>query len=336
MKYSQPIPSRNLLKRILQAALAPFRGLEVSKIWIIFILIASFSCKQEKEVYLFSTFREPADKGLFLAYSYDGYTWNDLSGPWLVPEVGNQKVMRDPSVVKGPDGTFHMVWTSSWRGDLGFGYANSKDLVTWSKQQFIETMAFDTSTVNVWAPELFYDDEKQEYIILWASTIPYKFEKGIEEERNNHRMYYTTTKDFKTYSETKLFLDPGFSVIDCVIVKRGKEDYILVLKDNTRPERNISVAFGKSPIGPWKNYSEPFTGKLTEGPTTLRLGDDWLIYYDSYGDKKYKTVKTKDFKAFEDISINVSFPEGHKHGTVFSAPESIVKNLIEIAKEKKE
>jgi len=306
--------------------------------YILFIVAVSLFmfCKQEKEIYLFSTFREPADKGLFLAYSYDGYTWNDLGGPWLAPEVGTQKVMRDPSVVSGPDGTFHMVWTSSWQGDLGFGYSNTKDLVNWSKQAFISVMDFDTSTVNVWAPELFYNDEKEEYIIIWASTIPFKFKRGIEEERNNHRMYYTITKDFKTFSETKLYLNPCFSVIDCVIVKRASKDYVLVLKDNTRPERNLKVAFGESPLGPWKNISEPFTDKFTEGPTVLKSGNEWLIYYDAYRKKKYSTHKTSDFKTFTDISPEVSFPEGHKHGTVFKAPESMLENLIQIAEQKKE
>lgn len=302
---------------------------------LLLLIVLFFGCKNEKPVYMFSTFREPADKGLFLAYSYDGYTWNDLGGPWLAPEVGQQKVMRDPSVVKGPDGIFHMVWTSSWRGDLGFGYASSKDLVNWSEQEFIPVMAYDTSTVNVWAPELFYDDEKDEYIIIWASTIPFKFEKGIEEERNNHRMYYTITKDFKTFSDTKLYLDPGFSVIDCVIVKRGKDDYVLVLKDNTRPERNLKVAFGKTPLGPWENISEPFTDNFTEGPTVLNLGNEWLIYYDAYREKTYSTQKTTDFITFEDISDEVSFPEGHKHGTVFKADEKVLNNLIKLSEEKK-
>ena len=94
-----------------------------------------------------------------------------------------QKVMRDPSVVQGPDGTFHMVWTSSWRGDFGFGYSSSKDLIHWSKEQLIPVMT-DTTTVNVWAPELFYDDEQERFIIIWASTIPFKFEKGEEEEKS--------------------------------------------------------------------------------------------------------------------------------------------------------
>jgi len=39
--------------------------------------------------------------------------------------------MRDPSMVRTPDGTYHLVWTTSWKGDLGFGYAYSKDLIHW-------------------------------------------------------------------------------------------------------------------------------------------------------------------------------------------------------------
>jgi hypothetical protein len=293
------------------------------------IVFSLFSCKNEKEIYMFSTFSEPAHEGLYLAYSFDGYNWSDLGGPWLKPEIGKQKVMRDPSVIAAPDGTFHMVWTSSWQGDLGFGYANSTDLINWSEQQFISVMDFDTATVNVWAPELFYDNERDEFLIIWASTIPFKFEKGIEEERNNHRMYYTITKDFKTFSDTKLFIDPGFSIIDAVIVKREKNDYVLVLKDNTRPERNLKVGFGKSPLGPFENISNSFTDKLTEGPTVVKVGNEWLIYFDAYGNKKYGAVKTKDFKNFEDISDKISLPEGHKHGTIFKANESILNNLIQ-------
>lgn len=299
--------------------------------WILLLLLTGLlSCQQEseKEAYLFTTFREPATEGLYLAYSNDGYNWEDLGGAYLEPGVGKQKVMRDPSVVQGPDGTFHMVWTSSWKGDLGFGYASSKDFINWSEQRMINVMAFDTSTVNVWAPEIFYDDLDDRFIIIWASTIPFKFERGIEEERNNHRMYYTTTKDFETFTETKLFLDPGFSVIDCVIVKRKKNDYVLVVKDNTRPNRNISVAFGETPLGPFSSYSAPFTGFLTEGPTVVKVDDDYLIYYDSYGDKSYKAVKTTDFIEFTDITDQISLPEGHKHGTIVKVKQALIDQLL--------
>lgn len=293
------------------------------------LLLIIFSCTPKK-MYLFSSFREPATDGLYLAASSDGYHWEDLGGPYLKPEVGHQKVMRDPSVVQGPDGTFHMVWTSSWKGDLGFGYASTKDFLSWSPEKFIPVMT-DTSTVNVWAPELFYDDEKQDFIIVWASTIPFKFEKGEEEERNNHRLYCTTTKDFETFTETQLYFDPGFSVIDAIILKRAPKDYVLVHKDNTRPMRNIMVSFGETPFGPWTKSSEPFTGFKTEGPTVAKVGTDYLVYYDSYGTKKYGAAKTSDFISFEDVSSQVSLPEGHKHGTIFMVDPEIVANLKKLA-----
>ena len=290
----------------------------------LFILFASCSNK----AYLFTSFHEPADKGLRMLYSYEGRKWNDLDTVLLKPEVGNQKVMRDPSMVQGSDKTFHLVWTSSWRGDKGFGYASSKDLVHWTRQTFIPVMEHEPATVNVWAPELFYDDEQKQYIIIWASCIPGRFERGIEEDSNNHRMYFTTTKDFKSFSDTKLFLDPGFSVIDAVILKRAKNDYILVLKDNTRPERNIKVAFAEDPLGPWKNISKPFTEKFTEGPSIVKLKNEWLIYFDAYQKKEYEAVATKDFVQFESLKGVVMVPEGHKHGTIVPVKRKLVYRLV--------
>ncbi len=292
---------------------------------ILFGLLSS--CQEAKEVYLFSSFHEPATEGLRFLYSYDGYNWTDLGHIFLKPEVGKQKLMRDPSVIQGHDGVFHLVWTSSWRDDPGFGYSSSSDLVHWSEQKFIPVMDFDTSTVNVWAPELFYDDEKQEFIILWASTIPYKFEKGIEEEKNNHRMYYTTTKDFINFSPTRLFFNPDYSVIDAIVVKRRKDDYVLVFKDNTRPNRNLKVAFSNHPCGPFTDISEPFTGFLTEGPTVIKQGEEWIIYFDAYGDEQYGAVRTMDFKKFTDISDEIDIPEGTKHGTIIQVKQEILEKI---------
>ena len=276
---------------------------------------------------MFTSFHEPADRGLRMLYSYDGYNWNDLDTVLLRPGVGNQKVMRDPSMVQGPDGTFHLVWTSSWRGDKGFGYASSKDLIHWSGEQFISVMQHEPTVVNVWAPELFYDDVEKQYIIIWASCIPGRFERGIEEDSNNHRMYVTTTKDFVKFSDTKLFLDPKFSVIDAVIVKRATKDYVLVLKDNTRPERDIKVAFSDSPLGPWQNVSKAFTDNFTEGPSVVKVKDEWLIYYDSYRKKIYEASATKDFVSFINIADKVKVPEGHKHGTIVPVKKKFIKQL---------
>ncbi|SEL90371.1 Glycosyl hydrolases family 32 N-terminal domain-containing protein [Olivibacter domesticus] len=294
------------------------------------IVLAGFLSSCSKDIYMFTSFHEPADEGLRLLYSDDAYHWNDLKQVFLKPTVGTEKVMRDPSIVRGPDGLFHLVWTCSWKGDKGFGYAESKDLINWSEQRFIPVMEHEPTAVNVWAPELFYDDETKQYVIIWATTIPYRFEKGEEEEKNNHRIYYTTTTDFKSFSKAQLFLDPGFSVIDAVIVKREPKDYVLVLKDNTRPNRNLKVAFAEQAIGPYHDVSESFSGMKTEGPTVVKAATDYLIYFDSYGDKKYKAIATKDFKEFKAIDEKVSIPEGHKHGTIFKASRDVLKGLKDL------
>ncbi len=282
----------------------------------------------QKDVYMFTSFHEPANEGLRYLYSKDGYHWNSVNGIYLKPELGTQKIMRDPSMLRDKQGVYHLVWTIGWKGNEGIGYASSKDLIHWENKKIVPVMEHEAKTVNVWAPELFYDDVEDRFIIIWASTIPYRFAKGVEAEDNNHRMYYTTTKDFETFTPTKLFSDPGFSIIDAVIVKKAQKDYVLVLKDNTRPNRNLKVAFADNPLGPFLNVSKPFSAYLTEGPSVVKVKDEWLIYFDSYGSKSYEAVATKDFKTFEKINNRISVPEGHKHGTIFKASKKDLRNLL--------
>ena len=295
---------------------------------IILLFVPLLSCN--RKAWVFTSFHEPADKGLRMLYSYDGKKWTDLDTVLLRPSVGTQQVMRDPSMVQDKNGVFHLVWTSSWRGDKGFGYASSKDLLNWSAQQFIPVLQKEPVVVNTWAPELFYDKDADQFMIIWASCIPGRSERGIEEDSNNHRMYVTTTKDFKAFSETKLFLDPGFSVIDAVIVKRGDKDFVLVLKDNTRPERNLKVAFAESPMGPWTNISKPFSDKFTEGPSVIKLKKEWLIYFDSYQKKIYEAVSTTDFKKFKNVTNTILVPAGHKHGTIVPVKRKTLRQLVKM------
>jgi hypothetical protein len=290
--------------------------------------LAARGVEDTNTVYLFSTFREPEQDGLRFAYSFDGYHWSNVPGLFLKARVGGG-ILRDPSVCRGPDGTWHLVWTTAWRGDKGFGYAHSKDLVHWSEQRFIEGMAHEPETVNTWAPELFYDEASGRFFICWASTIPGRFADGRETPTNNHRMYFTTTADFQTFTPSRLFLDPGFSVIDCQILKAGPR-YVLLLKDNTRPERNIKVAFGDAPSGPWREVSAGLTEHLTEGPSGLRIGEDWLIYYEAYQQKRYGVMKTRDFKTFEDVTSQAVFPPGLKHGTAFQATRKDLDYLFKV------
>jgi hypothetical protein len=278
-------------------------------------------------VYLFTSFHDSDQKFLRFLWSEDGYHWSNVPGTFLEANVGEAKQLRDPSIARGPDGVFHLVWTAGWHEGQGFGYASSTDLVQWSQQEFIPVMAHEPTTVNVWAPEIFFDELDSQFIIVWASTIPGRFPDMFESHTNNQRLYFTTTRDFQNFSPTQLFLDPGFSVIDPFIARDG-DHYVLICKDNSRASLALRGAFGKTWVGPWEGMSRLITQKYTEGPCALKVGEDWLIYFDEYREKRYGALKTHDFKSFTDVSGQVSFPEGHKHGTAFQVPHYILDDVL--------
>jgi hypothetical protein len=291
-------------------------------LFIVYYLLSSCFLHAQDSVYLFSYFKGNGEDGLHISWSNDGYKWEALKNDasFLKPVLSKDKLMRDPCVIRGKDGTFHMVWTVSWN-ERGIGYASSRDLLTWSEQQFIPVMAHEDSALNCWAPEITWDQKSKSYCIYWATTIAGRFEAGSKngDGKYNHRMYYVTTKDFVKYSKTRLLYNKGFNVIDATIFPFGKQ-YAMILKDETRtpPQKNLRVAFSKKIAKGWSGPSEPITGNYwAEGPTVVKLGAEWVVYFDKYRDKKYGSVASTDLKNWKDISDRISFPAGTRHGTVF-------------------
>lgn len=58
---------------------------------------------------VFTSFRGNGEDGLHLAMSTNGYHWRALKGArsFLKPEIGGYRLMRDPCLAQGPEGTFH-------------------------------------------------------------------------------------------------------------------------------------------------------------------------------------------------------------------------------------
>ena len=281
------------------------------------------------EAFLFSYFTGDGEDGLHFARSENGAQWRRVAGgrAFLAPTVGT-RLMRDPSVVHGPDGQYHLVWTTGW-WDHGFGVAHSPDLKTWSPQTFVPVLDDVAGVQNVWAPEIHFDAATGEYLVVWSSTIRDRFPETahVGEERPggrlNHRLYVTTTKDFVRWTPARLFYDGGFSVIDGVIVNDSGRA-VLVMKDETRypePRKHLRVATSASMAGPYGAASKGFSPDWVEGPTVLRLGDAWRIYYDEYTRKRYGAMDTRDFTTFTPVA-DVTFPEGMRHGTAFSVPRA--------------
>lgn len=289
--------------------------------------------------YLFTYFTKNGEDGLHLAWSADGYRWEKLNDgkSYLTPSVGTSKLMRDPCVVRGPDGTFHMVWTSGWN-ENNIGYSSTRDFITWTPQREIPVMAHEPTVLNSWAPEIVYDPARGDFVIFWASTIPGRFATtdGSSEEKYNHRMYVTTTKDFATFTPTALFYDPGFSVIDATFLDTP-EGRRLIVKDETRypPKKHLRMMTSAgSSRGPFGVLGPAFTpaGLWVEGPTALKIGDHYVVYFDAYQTKHYGALRSRDLVTWEDVTSRMSFPdEGTpvrmRHGTVIAVPPAIVDAL---------
>ena len=315
-----------------------FRHSHFLRILSLLLAVFAFTNIMAHDVYLFSYFVGESD-GLHLAYSYDGMQWTELNGgrPLMTPTVGQDRLLRDPSIVQTPDGTFHMVWTSSWN-DRIIGYASSPDLIHWSEQRALPVMEHEPEARNCWAPELFYDEPSRTYYIYWATTIPnrHKAVASTENERQwNHRIYYCTTCDFETFSETKMFFNPDFNVIDAAIVRDPvTRRLIMVVKnENSLPaEKNLRITTTKK-IGkgfPTK-VSKPISPKdvWCEGPAPLFVGDTLYVYFDMYTSHRYGVVRSIDHgRTWQDLSNQLQMPKGIRHGTAFRVEERVLQTLL--------
>jgi hypothetical protein len=260
--------------------------------------------------------------GLKLARSDDGYAFTPLGGGrgFLTPEVGGDKLMRDPHLSQGPDGLWHLVWTSDWFGPV-IGHATSQDLVRWSAQQTIPAMTAFPGVRNSWAPEMVYDPGARDFVIMWSSSIDGRFEAtpGARFQGLKMRPYYTRSADFRRFTPTRLLFDPGTDSIDFTLLKLDDGTFRLIYKDETHDleqRRWLVSRSAASPTGPFGPVSRPFTGTMTEGPTAIRLGGRYLVYYDVYEQGHFGAASTTDFVHWQDETSRVRFPEKARHGTV--------------------
>jgi beta-xylosidase len=229
-----------------------------------------------------------------------------------------------------------MVWTTSWAGQT-IGYASSTDLLHWSDQVALRVMAKEPATVNCWAPEVIYDPTRQDYLIYWSSTIPGRFVNADERATapgkvvRNHRIYSTTTTDFVHFTPTRLYYNPGFNVIDATLDYDGSGSWLLFVKNETeqpKPAKDIHLVLAPTAEGPFSLPSPSIHGHYwAEGPTAIKIGDAWYVYFDRYREHRFGVVRSSDLIHWEDLSDQLHMPEGIRHGTVLRVPRALADTL---------
>ncbi len=265
---------------------------------------------QAEDDYLFAYFKEPGNQGIYLALSRDGYHYTALNDgqPWVKPDRQGE-LMRDVFLTRGPDGLFHMVWTWNWRG-RSLGYAESNDLLHWSAQSEVPIMESFPEIRNVWAPEIDWDARQKKWLIIWSSSR--------SDDSQGNRIWSSLTTDFKTFSTPKVLFDPGYEVIDATMF-HGKQTQYLIFKDQTRDPLRYQIRYATGPTveGPWSNIQAPLTEPWSEGPSAIKVGKEFVIYYDHYRAPRarYEGVQSSDWIHWESIDDRISFPEYCKHGS---------------------
>lgn len=284
--------------------------------------------QQPTTAYVFAYFKEPGSQGIYLALSRDGYTFTPLNDgqPWIKPEHADE-IMRDVFITRTPTGDgFRMVWTWGWRGN-SLGTASSQDLIHWSEQKQVFIMQDFPTVRQVWAPETYWDAKTKDWLIIWSSS----FGDPRGDLPDGLRIWSSHTADFQTFSKPALFFDRGFPVIDATMF-HDRDKWYFVFKDQTVDPLRYSIrwASGPSVEGPWDELSGPITSSWSEGPSVIKAGDKFIVYYDHYRPPhaQYQGVETTDWMHWTSVNVSMHFPEASKHGSFFRVTEEEAQRLL--------
>ncbi|MFB3902605.1 MAG: hypothetical protein ACE15E_04075 [Acidobacteriota bacterium] len=64
--------------------------------------------------------------------------------------------------------------------------------------------------------------------------------------------------------------------------------------EKPKPEKNIRLVRPTGPAGPFSAPSLPITGNYwAEGPTAIKVGEFWQVYFDKYRERRYGMVRSR-------------------------------------------
>ncbi|ALI98362.1 glycoside hydrolase family 43 protein [Rufibacter tibetensis] len=299
---------------------------------------------QEKDMkaYLMAYFKDDTH-GLYFALSKDGYSFTDINNgkPVIAGDtIAEQRGIRDPYIMRGPDGTFYLAMTdlhiyaqkagfrdTEWQRDgRQYGWGNnralvlmkSKDLINWTRTILRVDQTFpELGDIGAaWAPEVIYDTAKKKLMLYYTM----RFGNG------HNKLYYAYMNDDFTQFETKpelLFQYPkDITYIDADITKVGNNYHMFYTPHDGTPgiKQAVSSSINSGYVYDPEWYDpEP---KACEAPTVFkRIGQEkWVLVYDIYGIQPHNFgfSETTDFKTFNHLG---HFNEGVMKATNFSSPK---------------
>ncbi|TPQ16937.1 family 43 glycosylhydrolase [Streptomyces sporangiiformans] len=284
-----------------------------------------------------------------LSKGNDPLKWREINDgkPVLTSTLG-EKGLRDPFIIRSPEGDkFYQIatdlriydgngWDASQRtGSKSIMVWESTDLVNWTNQRLVKVSP--DAAGNTWAPEAFYDAERGEYVVFWASKL---YDNEAHSGDTYNRMMYATTRDFYTFSEPKVWIDRGYSVIDSTVIKHDGTYYRL-----SKDERNntSSTPYSKfifeeksdSLLDLSWDFVKEGIGKdamsAAEGPLVFKSNTEekWYSFLDEFGGRGYIPFETTDLASGNwTPSTGYDLPSKPRHGTVLPVTQAEYDRLL--------
>ena len=230
--------------------------------------------------------------------------------------------LRDPFIQRGPDGFWHMLATEGWNGQSAI-YARSRDLLAWESRDLpLATGLFSdgVQAQNIWAPEWIYDAATQEYFLFWSSSFE---DWGWKKSR----IFYSRTRDWKTFTPARALFEPPYSVIDGTLTFHDGTWFLFHKEEEFSPatgeRRAIRLAIASTLEGPYLPFKGPLnngqiTPVITEGPSVLcdPQSPGWLLYYDHCMEGEFGLSHSTDLFTWNEVK-DARFPPAARHGSFF-------------------
>lgn len=366
-------------KVTLKAVFSKEGSKSITKEYKVTVKAAAEKVKAEDYVgYLFVRFNgteENVDQEqTYFSISEDGLNWKNLNGnkPVLPSNIG-ESGLRDHFIARSAEGDkFYLIatdlsiatnkpgdnanegavdwWGAGGSGSHGIVVWESDDLVNWSEPWLSEIAPEGAGCT--WAPEFIYDEKTGEYVVYWSATkLEVDENENVTQEFENHAIYYSKTRDFRTFTEPKLYHEGGkdangkvVKVIDSTMIQDGDTYYRFTKNESDEGERSKTIVLDKSKsiLGEFTEIpSESLSVDLkaqegaVEGPIIFKMNektedgkDQWCLMVDRYGTGKgyYPLITTNlnsgEFRLLKDNEY--SFPKGSKfrHGYVMPVTAS--------------
>jgi hypothetical protein len=303
---------------------------------------AGVPVEKDLAAYLFVYFKDD-DHSLHFALSSDGYSFTDVNGGKAVmkgEDLAEQKGIRDPHIIRGPDNAFYLSMTdlhlfgkrmgyrtTEWQRDASkYDWGNNRalvlmkstNLVDWSHTDLRVDQSFPglEDVGCVWAPETIYDPEKGKMMIYFTMRLGH----------GKTKLYYSYTDDafakLTTYPQELFKYPRDTQILDGDISKVGDTYHLFYVAQ----ERGGGI-------------KQAVSGKINEGyvfdaakvdPETVgceapniwkRNGENkWVLMYDVFGlhPSNMGFSETADFKTFTKLGY---FNDGVMKATNFSSPK---------------